>query len=37
MVIDTTSPVLRMVWPDDQADIDLQPLQGLWSVQQYLA
>jgi len=26
-----------MVWPDDQADIDLQPLQGLWSVQQYLA
>jgi Uma2 family endonuclease len=26
-----------MVWPDEAAEIDLQPLQGLWSVEQYLA
>lgn len=35
---ETQAPVLRMVWPDEAAeDIDLAPLQGLWSVEQYLA
>jgi Uma2 family endonuclease len=37
MTIDTSAPLLRMVWPDEDADIDLEPLQGLWSVEQYLA
>jgi Uma2 family endonuclease len=32
-----STPLLRMVWPDEDADIDLEPLQGLWSVEQYLA
>jgi hypothetical protein len=37
MTVDTSTPLLRMVWPDEDADIDLEPLQGLWSVEQYLA
>lgn len=37
MTVETTAPLLRMVWPDEVADIDLEPLQGLWSVEQYLA
>lgn len=37
MTLETKAPLLRMVWPDDVAEIDLAPLQGLWSVQQYLA
>ncbi len=37
MTVETTAPLLRMVWPDEVADIDLESLQGLWSVEQYLA
>jgi Uma2 family endonuclease len=37
MTVETKAPFLRMVWPDDVAEIDLAPLQGLWSVEQYLA
>lgn len=37
MAVDTTFPRLRMVWPDELAELDLEPLQGLWSVEQYLA
>jgi Uma2 family endonuclease len=37
MTVETNAPLLRMVWPDEAAEIDLQPLQGLWSVEQYLA
>jgi Uma2 family endonuclease len=37
MTAEATAPLLRMVWPDEVADIDLGPLQGLWSVAQYLA
>lgn len=37
MTVETNAPLLRMVWPDEAADIDLEPLQGLWSVEQYLA
>src|SRR5215203_4683794 len=36
MAIDVTAPLLRMVWPDDVTELDLEPLQGLWSVEQYL-
>jgi Uma2 family endonuclease len=36
MAIDITAPILRMVWPDDVAEIDLAPLQGLWREDQYL-
>lgn len=35
MVVETT-PVLRMIWPNTQFEVDLAPLQGLWSVEQYL-
>lgn len=35
-MVDTMVPVLRLVWPDEMAEIDLAPLQGLWSVEQYL-
>jgi Uma2 family endonuclease len=37
MTLETHAPLLRMVWPDDLTEIDLAPLQGLWSVEQYLA
>jgi hypothetical protein len=37
MTVETNAPLLRMVWPDEAAEIDLAPLQGLWSVEQYLA
>lgn len=37
MTVHPTSPLLRMVWSDETADLDLDPLQGLWSVEQYLA
>lgn len=37
MTVTAHTPLLRMVWPDEDADIDLEPLQGLWSVEQYLA
>ena len=36
MAVETSSPLLRMTWPDDVAELDLAPLQGLWSVEQYL-
>lgn len=36
MAIDAAAPLLRMVWPDDVTELDLEPLQGLWSVEQYL-
>jgi Uma2 family endonuclease len=36
MAIDVAAPLLRMVWPDDVTELDLEPLQGLWSVEQYL-
>ncbi len=37
MTVEIRAPLLRMVWPDETAEIDLEPLQGLWSVEQYLA
>lgn len=37
MTVTAQTPLLRMIWPDEDADIDLEPLQGLWSVEQYLA
>lgn len=37
MTTTTHAPLLRMVWPNDMAEIDLAPLQGLWTVEQYLA
>ncbi len=37
MAVELKAPLLRMVWPDEVAEIDLAPLQGLWSVEQYLA
>lgn len=37
MTAETNAPLLRMVWPDEATEIDLEPLQGLWSVEQYLA
>jgi Uma2 family endonuclease len=37
MTVETQAPLLRMVWPDEATEIDLEPLQGLWSVAQYLA
>jgi Uma2 family endonuclease len=37
MTVETNAPLLRMVWPDEATEIDLEPLQGLWSVEQYLA
>ena len=37
MTVETNSPLLRLVWPDEVTEIDLEPLQGLWSVEQYLA
>jgi len=36
MAVELRAPLLRMVWPDEVAEIDLAPLQGLWSVEQYL-
>jgi Uma2 family endonuclease len=37
MTVEAKAPLLRMVWPDEATEIDLEPLQGLWSVEQYLA
>jgi Uma2 family endonuclease len=37
MPVEAKAPLLRMVWPDEATEIDLEPLQGLWSVEQYLA
>jgi Uma2 family endonuclease len=37
MTVETNALLLRMVWPDEVTEIDLEPLQGLWSVEQYLA
>ncbi len=37
MIVTTNAPILRMSWPNGATDeIDLEPLQGLWSVEQYL-
>jgi Uma2 family endonuclease len=36
MAVELKAPLLRMVWPDEVAEIDLAPLQGLWSIEQYL-
>src|SRR5262249_29402083 len=36
MAVETSAPLLRMIWPDDMAELDLAPLQGLWTVEQYL-
>ena len=36
MAVDVAAPLLRMVWPDEATELDLEPLQGLWSVEQYL-
>jgi Uma2 family endonuclease len=37
MASDTMMPRLQLVWPDELDDLDLEPLQGLWTVEQYLA
>jgi Uma2 family endonuclease len=36
MTTDVSAPILRMVWPDTMSEIDLEPLQGLWTETQYL-
>ncbi len=36
MAVEASTPLLRMIWPDDVAELDLAPLQGLWTVEQYL-
>ncbi len=36
MAIDVAAPLLRMVWPDEITELDLEPLQGLWTEAQYL-
>lgn len=36
MAIDTAAPLLRMVWPDQATEFDLEPLQGRWTEEQYL-
>jgi Uma2 family endonuclease len=36
MAVETSAPFLRMIWPDEMAELDLAPLQGLWTVDQYL-
>ncbi len=36
MAVETSTPLLRMIWPDEMAELDLAPLQGLWTVEQYL-
>lgn len=36
MAVELKAPLLRMVWPDEVAEIDLALLQGLWSIEQYL-
>jgi len=36
MAADVAAPLLRMVWRDEVTELDLEPLQGLWSVEQYL-
>src|SRR6476469_2635907 len=36
MAVETRAPLLRMIWPHDVAELDLAPLQGLWTVAQYL-
>ena len=36
MAIDTAAPLLRIVWPDEATELDLEPLQGHWTVEQYL-
>ena len=35
-VTKTTAPLLRMIWPDEVAELDLEPLQGMWTAAQYL-
>ncbi|NJM07101.1 Uma2 family endonuclease [Candidatus Gracilibacteria bacterium] len=36
MAIDVAAPLLRMVWPNEMTELDLEPLQGLWTEAQYL-
>lgn len=36
MAIDVAAPLLRMVWPDEITELDLESLQGLWTEAQYL-
>jgi Uma2 family endonuclease len=36
MTTEVSAPILRMVWPDTISEIDLEPLQGLWTETQYL-
>lgn len=36
MAVEANAPRLRMIWPDGEAELDLAPLQGLWTVEQYL-
>lgn len=35
MAIDRAAPLLRMVWPDEATELDLEPLQGRWTEEQY--
>jgi Uma2 family endonuclease len=36
MAINVAAPLLRMIWPDEITELDLEPLQGLWTEAQYL-
>lgn len=36
MIVEQNTPLLRMIWPNDVTDLDLAPLQGLWTEAQYL-
>lgn len=36
MAVQVSTPLLRMILPDEEADLDLMPLQGHWTETQYL-
>jgi hypothetical protein len=36
MAVELRGPAMRLKLSDDETDIDLDALQGLWSVKQYL-
>jgi hypothetical protein len=36
MATETSTAELRFIRPSDGLELDLEPLQGLWSVEQYL-
>lgn len=37
MAVEIDAPLLKLTWPNEMTEIDLASLQGLWTVEQYLA